>query len=150
MCLLSCRRQGVLTQGPARDPKCKLNMSSFLTLPHLPDCCICSRTSMALVFLLQMTREWDSWGWMIYNRVWEGRQEVGIIVQFLFLFLWVFFTCAFVLCSLVSSIPFLSDQSMIAVASVSLFFYFFSLSLVPLTRSYWCIEIVVSANCCVM
>ena len=33
---------------------------------------------------------------------------------------------------------------MIAVVSVSLFFYFFSLSLVALTRSYWRIEIVVS------
>ena len=34
---------------------------------------------------------------------------------------------------------------MIAVVSDSFFFYlFFSLSLVPLTRSYWSIEIVVS------
>ena len=24
----------MLTQGPAPDPKCKLNFSSFLTLPH--------------------------------------------------------------------------------------------------------------------
>ena len=28
----------MLTQGPAPDPKCKLNISSFLTLPHLSDC----------------------------------------------------------------------------------------------------------------
>ena len=26
---------GMLNQGSARDPKCKLNISSFLTLPHL-------------------------------------------------------------------------------------------------------------------
>ena len=25
----------MLTQGPAPDPKCKFNISSFLTLPHL-------------------------------------------------------------------------------------------------------------------
>ena len=31
----ACRRQEMLTQGPAPDPKCKLNISSFLTLPHL-------------------------------------------------------------------------------------------------------------------
>ena len=32
--LVSCRRQGMLTQGPPPDPKCKLNISSFLTLPR--------------------------------------------------------------------------------------------------------------------
>ena len=39
--LVSCRRQGMLTQGPTPDPKCKLIISTFLTtstsiiLPHL-------------------------------------------------------------------------------------------------------------------
>lgn len=32
MWLVSCRRQGILTQGLAPNPKCKLNISSFLTL----------------------------------------------------------------------------------------------------------------------
>ena len=32
MWLVSCRRQGMLTQGPAPNPKCKLSISSFLTL----------------------------------------------------------------------------------------------------------------------
>ena len=30
----------MLTQGPAPDPKCKLKISSFLTLPHPLDCLI--------------------------------------------------------------------------------------------------------------
>ena len=40
---MSCRRQGIVTQGPAPDPKCNLNISSFLTLWHLLDCLICTR-----------------------------------------------------------------------------------------------------------
>ena len=65
-------------------------------------------------------------GLLIYNMVWDGGQGVGIILQFvLFFFLSFFFTCAFVLCSLMSSVPFLSDYSMIAVVSVSLFFICF-------------------------
>ena len=36
----------MLTQGPAPDPKCKLNISSFLTLPHLLDCLICPRKGL--------------------------------------------------------------------------------------------------------
>ena len=42
------------TQGPAPDPKCKLNISSFLTFPPLSDCHICTRNSMSSVLLLQM------------------------------------------------------------------------------------------------
>ena len=44
----------MLTQGPAPDPKCKLNISSFLTLPHLLDCLICTRNSVSIVLLLRM------------------------------------------------------------------------------------------------
>ena len=33
----------MLTKGPGPDPKCKLNISSFFTLPHLLDCLICAR-----------------------------------------------------------------------------------------------------------
>ena len=50
--LVSSRRQGVLTQGPAQDPKSKLNISSFLTLLHLLDCLICTRNSVLIVLLL--------------------------------------------------------------------------------------------------
>ena len=52
MWLVSCRRQGMLTQGPAPDPKCKLNISSFFTLPHLLDCLICTKNSVSIVLLL--------------------------------------------------------------------------------------------------
>ena len=43
MWLTSCMRQGMLTQGPVPDPKCKLIISAFVTLPHLLDCLICTR-----------------------------------------------------------------------------------------------------------
>ena len=44
----------MLTQGPTPDSKCKLNISSFFTLPHLLDCLICTRNFMSIVLLLQM------------------------------------------------------------------------------------------------
>ena len=37
MQLVSCRRQGMLAQGPAPDPRCKLKISSFFTLSYLLD-----------------------------------------------------------------------------------------------------------------
>ena len=52
--LVSCRRQGMLTQWPAPDRKCKLIISSFITLPHLLDCFIYTRNAMSIVLLLQM------------------------------------------------------------------------------------------------
>ena len=54
MWLGSWRKQGMLTQGPAPDRKCKLNISSTLTLPPLLDCLICARNSMSILLLLQM------------------------------------------------------------------------------------------------
>ena len=68
------------TQGAAPDPKCKLIISSFLTLLHLLDCLICTRNTMSIVLLLQMMGRWDRWGWLIYIRVWVGGQGVGIIL----------------------------------------------------------------------
>ena len=41
----------MVTQGPAPDPKCKLNISLFLTLPHLLDCLICTKNSVSIVLL---------------------------------------------------------------------------------------------------
>ena len=35
----------MLTQGPAPDPKCKLNISSFLTLPRRLHCLTCAKES---------------------------------------------------------------------------------------------------------
>ena len=57
MCLLCNRMRGILTQGPAPDPKCKLNISSFLTLPHPLHCLICAKNIMIIVLLLQMMGE---------------------------------------------------------------------------------------------
>ena len=51
----------MLTQGPAPDPRCELNIASFLTLPHLSDCLLCIRNSMSIVFLLEMVVGWDRW-----------------------------------------------------------------------------------------
>ena len=51
----------MLTQRPAPDSKYKLNISSFLTLPHLLDCMICTRNSVSIV-LLSMMGVWDRWG----------------------------------------------------------------------------------------
>ena len=53
-CMVPCRRQGMLTQGPAADSKCKFNISSFLTLPHPLDCLICAKDIMIQLFLLQI------------------------------------------------------------------------------------------------
>ena len=42
----------MLTQGVEPDPKFKLNISSFLTLPHLIDGLICTRNSVSIPLLL--------------------------------------------------------------------------------------------------
>ena len=55
-------RQGMPTQGPTPDPKCKLIISSFLTLPHLLDSLICTRNVLSFVLLLQIVEGWDGWG----------------------------------------------------------------------------------------
>ena len=39
----------MLTQGLAQDPKCKLIISSFLTLSHLLDCLNFTRNAMSIV-----------------------------------------------------------------------------------------------------
>ena len=54
MLLVSCRRQGLPTQGPTPDTKFKLIISSFLTLPHLLDCLVCTKNAMSIVLLLQI------------------------------------------------------------------------------------------------
>ena len=61
MWLVSCRKQGMLTQGPTPNPMCKLNVSSFLTLPHLLDCFSCTRNSVFIVLFLGLMWGWDRW-----------------------------------------------------------------------------------------
>ena len=70
----------MLLQGPAPDPKCKLNISPFFKYPYPLDCLICAKNIMIIVLLLHMMEEWKGWGWLIYFRVWVGVQEVSVIV----------------------------------------------------------------------
>ena len=124
MWLVSCRRQGMLTQGPAPDPKCKLNISSFLTLPHLLDCLICTMNSVSIVFLLWMMMEWNRWG------VVDSYQGMcGVVLL------------SFGLSCPVSFFKWIEHDSCCVCFFV---YYLFSLSQVPLSRCYWGMEIVVS------
>ena len=52
----------MLIQGPAPDLKCKLIISSFLTLPNSLDCLTFTRSTMSIVLLLQMMGRWNRWG----------------------------------------------------------------------------------------
>ena len=85
MWLVSSRRQGKLTQRPAPDPKCKLHISSFVTLPHLLDCLISTRNSVPIVLLLQMMRAWDRSG-EFYSYQGVGRATAGGYYLKVFLF----------------------------------------------------------------
>ena len=77
MWLVSCRKQGMLTQGPTPNPMCKLNVSSFLTLPHLLDCFSCTRNSVFIVLFLGIM--WGGGGgWLINIGVGVGEQGAGI------------------------------------------------------------------------
>ena len=50
------------TQGPPPHPKCKCNISSFFTFPHLSSCLICVKEIMINVVLLQMMGGWEGLG----------------------------------------------------------------------------------------
>ena len=96
--------------------------STFIRLSHL----------YLFIILLQTMGLWDRLGrWWIYIRVWVGRQALGIILQFMFL------SSAFTVCCLAFSVPLFSWLEHDG-CCVCLFVFpsFFSLSLVPLTRSY--------------
>ena len=56
---VSCRKQGMLIQWPAPDPKCELNITPFLTLLHPLHCSICAKDIMVTVLLLQMIMGWE-------------------------------------------------------------------------------------------
>ena len=58
----------------------------------------------------------------------------------------IFFTCAFVFCSLMSFVSFFKWLEC-ASCCVCFFVNYFSLSLVPLTRSYCCLEIDACLSC---
>ena len=116
MWLVSCRRQGMLTQGPTPDPKCKLNISSFLPLLHLLDCLICSRNSVSILLLLWMMQAKDRWGAV---DSYQGGETVGGY------YLIGFFICAFVFWSLMSCLFFKWVEHDSCCLFLSLLFVFF-------------------------
>ena len=116
------------------------NVWSFLTLPHLLDCLICTRNSVSIVLLLWMMGGWERWGLVgLHHGVGGGgggtECRYYLIVCF---YLW--------FCLLVSHVLFLFSVSREHDSYCVCFFVycFLSLSPVPLTGSYWGIEIVVS------
>ena len=64
-------RNDIYTWDLAPDPKCKLNISSFLTLPHPLDCLICANDIMIIVSL-HMMGDGKVGGWFNYVKVWVG------------------------------------------------------------------------------
>ena len=131
MWLASCRRQGILTQGPTPDPKCKLIISPFLSLPHLLDCLICTRNAMSIILLLQLMGDGLGGEWLIYIRVWVGNRGWVSSYSFFSVFLYVFVFC----CLMFSVLSFrLLEHDGCCVC----FFVFtlFSFSLVPLSSSH--------------
>ena len=52
----------MLTQALGADPKCELNITSFLTFPHPLHCPICAKDIMVIVLLLQVMGGWEGWG----------------------------------------------------------------------------------------
>ena len=108
-----------------------MNISSFLTFPHSSDCLIYANHVIIIVLLLQMMGGWEGWGWFIYDRVWvEGR---GGGYHFFFIFFVLLLSCYKIVLS------WLVHDS----CCICFFVHFLlSLSLVPLIRCYWCIEIV--------
>ena len=126
-----------LPQGPAPDPKCKLNISWFLTLPHLLNCLICTTNSVSIVLLLWMMGVWHmlGGGWFISGCYWGTAGVYYLIVSFFFyLCFCILFSCP------VSFFKWVENDSCV----YFFVYYLFSLSPVPLTSSYWGMEIVSS------
>ena len=128
--------RGCWLKGSHQNPSVSWIFSSFLTLPHVLDCLICTRNFVTIFLLLWMMRGWDRWGVVDSHQGVGGGTGVG---YYLIVFLG-FFICAFIFWSLMSCL--LSEWVEHDGCCVCFFVhYLFSLSLVPLTRSYWGIEI---------
>ena len=100
MWLVPWRRQVILTQGPAPDPKGEFNITSFLTLPHPLYCPICARNIMVTVLLLQMMGEWEGWGGgsFMLGFGWGDRGWISYFFHFLFCF-YAVVNCSFMVCT---------------------------------------------------
>ena len=64
----------VTLEEPTPDPKCKLNISSFLTLSHPLDCLICAKNIMVIVLLSISGR----------NKEWSLRKKSWYYVEFVY------------------------------------------------------------------
>ena len=138
---MSWRKQGLLTQRPVLDPKCKLIISPFLTLPHLLDCLIFTRNAMSIVLLLQMMGEWARWRVVdLYQDVGGGTGDGYHLMVFVVVFQ---FFLVFVFCCLTFSVPLFRWLEHDGCCLSFFVFSLLSLSLVPLSMSYQCREIVV-------
>ena len=52
----------MLIHGPAPDPKCELDVASFLTLYNIIlHCLICAKDIMVTILLLQVMGGWEDW-----------------------------------------------------------------------------------------
>ena len=133
-CLAGCR--GCWHNSGTRCNR-KLNISFFITLPHLLDALICKSNSMSIVLLLKMMLGWDRsrGGWFISGFRLGDKAWVPSCSCWFFLL---------VLCLLFSHVLYLYFKvSRAWCLFVSLFvYYLFSLSLVAVTKNYWVIEIV--------
>ena len=88
----------MLSQRVPPDSNCNLIISSFLTLPHLLVCLICTRNAISIVLLLQMMGGWDRLaGCLIYIKFLVRGQGVVIILEsvcFFFLVLYFVVSCS--------------------------------------------------------
>ena len=75
----------MLAERPAPDRKRKFITSSFITLPYLSDCLICTRNVIPNLLLLQIWEDGIAGGageWLIESRMEVGGQGLSIILQF--------------------------------------------------------------------
>ena len=120
---------------------CKLNISSFLTLPHLLDFLICTRNSVSIVLLLWMMGGWNRLGVGGGGDGWQGGWFISGGGYYLIVCFFLLVLLSFVLSCPVSFFKWAEHDS----CCVCFFVYhLFPLSLLPLTRSYWGIGIVLS------
>ena len=130
MWLVSWRRQGMLTQGPAPDPRYKLNIISFLTLLHSLHCLICTKDIMNM--LLQVMGGWEVWVFFYICQGVGGGQGVGVIFFFYFLFCF----CAVVNCSFMTG-----HDSLLCMFYCPFFAFFVFGSFIQalLVQGNWCV-----------
>ena len=124
----------MLTQGPAPDHKYKLNISLFLTLPHLLVCFICTRNSVHCIVNVHdggLGQEGGGGG------VVDSYQGLSVGTGGGYYHI-VFFNCAFVFSSLMYSISLFKLLEHDSCCVCFCVYYFFSLSLVPLSWSLFC------------